>query len=269
MGKRGLALIASPLGIACVLTIMARQAAAGPSDSTAAPSSCPEGMAFIPGAAPFCLDLTEVTVDAYKSCVDRGACTAPNPQTPAGPDHFCNWRDPGRASHPVNCIDWGQASSYCGSLGKSLPSDPEWRWAAHNGPEATPYPWGSAAPNPSLLNACGDECWPSLAKKLGSDLRLLEGIGEGPLYHGDDGFETTAPVGSFPKGDDRWGVHDLAGNVIEWTSTVRGTRDGVRTFVVAGGSYHNGALGRRLGLSSEGQADENSRGFNLGFRCAR
>ena len=39
------------------------------------------------------------------------------------------------------------------------------------------------------------------------------------MYPTADGYATTAPVGMFPKGDGRWGHHDLAGNVWEWTSS--------------------------------------------------
>jgi formylglycine-generating enzyme required for sulfatase activity len=39
------------------------------------------------------------------------------------------------------------------------------------------------------------------------------------MFEGSDGFARTAPVGSFRAGDSRWGVHDMAGNVGEWTSS--------------------------------------------------
>jgi formylglycine-generating enzyme required for sulfatase activity len=38
------------------------------------------------------------------------------------------------------------------------------------------------------------------------------------MYDASDGYEGTAPVGSFPAGASAAGVLDLAGNVLEWTA---------------------------------------------------
>jgi len=38
------------------------------------------------------------------------------------------------------------------------------------------------------------------------------------MHDGDDGWEATAPVASYPDGASRFGVLDLAGNVWEWTA---------------------------------------------------
>ena len=84
-------------------------------------SSCPKGMVLLPGGTygvervplesniqgrrevsvpPFCLDITEVTVDSYKTCVQGAACTEPNPQGATRYDQMCNWKNPGRGLHP-------------------------------------------------------------------------------------------------------------------------------------------------------------------------
>ena len=207
--------------------------------------------------APFCLDVTEVTVAAYKSCVDGGACTEPNPQGATGWNQMCNWKNPGRAMHPVNCVDWGQAVAYCGSGGKRLPSEEAWEWAARNGPAGTTYPWGESAPDATLLNACGSECPPNV-KTMGQDWKAM--------YPGDDGFPETAPVGSFPKGDNHWGVHDLAGNVWEWTSGNFDATGAAR--VRRGGSWVNGVASIVRSSYRDGSAPWGR--YNvLGFRCAR
>ena len=65
-------------------------AGCGPSSITAPDLLCPAGMSAIPKGSfklsdkgdvtvgAFCLDLTEVTVEAYAACVKKGACSADN-----------------------------------------------------------------------------------------------------------------------------------------------------------------------------------------------
>ncbi len=176
-------------------------------------ASCPVGMASVPGGSfkrctpdvdertvrvpvePFCIDRTEVTVDAYASCVREGRCTGDHPAsvTPDGktftPDEHCNFGVPGRGSHPMNCVDWSQSVSYCAAQNKRLPTEQEWEWAARGGAEARRYPWGN---EPRDSHVCG----------LGT-----------PEKTG------TCPVGSIPSEDAPGGIHDLAWNVEEWTAT--------------------------------------------------
>jgi formylglycine-generating enzyme required for sulfatase activity len=193
---------------------------------TTSPTNCPAGMADIPAgtyrvAGPthmgkpgdtvavseFCLDKTEVTVDAYKGCVDSGNCDQPGAYVNNPKQISCNWmHTPSRGNHPINCVGWNQATKYCSWLGKRLPTEAEWEWAARNGDRGDLYPWGNIAPNETLLNACGAE-----------RLRNHSREDSSTMYGGNDNWEETAPVGSFPKGDNRWGVSDLAGNVAEWT----------------------------------------------------
>ena len=87
---------------------------------------------------------------------------------------------------PVVNVSWKDADAYCRSRGSRLPTEAEWEYAARN-PIGGNYPWGKAAPNPSLAHYGGQERKP---------LR----------------------IGSFPRGASPFGVHDLAGNVAEWVS---------------------------------------------------
>jgi formylglycine-generating enzyme required for sulfatase activity len=200
---------------------------------------------------PFCLDLTEVTIGAYKKCVDSGACTPPNAHGSTAPNRACNWNSPGRENHPVNCVDWSQASAYCASSGNRLPTEEEWEWAARSGNAGSTYPWGEAEPNETLVNACGGECQRSSGQKA--------------MYPGDDGFPGTAPVGSFPKGDSSSGVHDLAGNVWEWTQSLFNATDRV----CRGGSWGDGAGSTSLKAQTRGWFSPSDRDPVLGFRCAK
>lgn len=181
----------------------------------------------------FSIDRTEVTVAAYRACVDAGKCTA------AGTDRSCNGSLPNRGGHPINCVDWHQASAFCAWRGARLPSEWEWERAAR-GVDGDLHPWGNAPADCTRAvidagtgNACG---W------------------------GDTTFE----VGSRPAGASREGVVDLIGNVWEWTATVREKGSGR---VVRGGGYHVTADQARasfhLLFAPQGRAPF------VGFRCAR
>jgi formylglycine-generating enzyme required for sulfatase activity len=201
----------------------------------------------------FALDATEVTVEAYAECVRAGACT------PAGDtvrwdgarpvdverwSGLCNARRAGTARHPVNCVDWWQANAYCKWIGKRLPSEKEWEWAARGGAAGTPFPWGNEVPS-------GRACW-SGASSPGS----------------------TCPVGAHPRGQTASGVQDLAGNVWEWTSSDEYAPTGVnasgavRGKVIRGGGWLD-AEASRLAASVRLVAEEGRRGVDLGFRCAK
>ena len=131
---------------------------------------------------------TDVTVAAYAKCVAAGACT--DPKTGVA----CNWKT-GRDDHPINCVDWNQATVFCKWIGARLPTEEEWEYVASGGSEARTYPWGNEEPGARA-------CWDGEGNDLGKDNR-----------------KTTCPVGSHKAGDSRWGLHDLAGDVSEWTSS--------------------------------------------------
>lgn len=119
---------------------------------------CPCGMVRIPGGrfrtgasvggsstvAPevtvstFCMDVTEVTVDAFGRC---RTCRPPDTAKD------CTWGQAHLTSHPVNCVDQDQAARYCESLGKRLPSHEEWEYAARGGAQHLRYPWGQEGPS--------------------------------------------------------------------------------------------------------------------------
>jgi len=104
---------------------------------------------------------------------------------------------------------WAQASEYCKVVGKRLPSETEFEFAAR-GSDGRVYPWGDAPPSERHLNGCGTECveW---RKEQG--LAVVE-----PLYAGSDAYVGTAPIGSFPEGRTQAGLFDITGNVFEWTA---------------------------------------------------
>lgn len=210
-----------------------------------APSPCPEGMALISGGdyvfgptkekvtvKPFCLDVNEVTVGAYATCVNAGKCdksfvTVCDPIT-YGKD--------GTEKLPMACVDFKQAETYCAAQGARLPSAEEWEWAARGGAEARKRPWGDGD--------LGDQlCW------LGKEKRT------GPCA-----------VGSFPAGNNPQGVHDLLGNVGEWTTSRSDATSSIR--YARGGSWKDSAK-ELFRVDRPGVFKATYRCGFVGIRCAK
>jgi len=214
----------------------------------------------------FRLDRTEVTVKAYRACVEARVCDEPESYVAEKGNYhiFCNWKHPeARELHPINCVDYRQAAAFCGWAGKRLPSEEEWEYEARAGAEGRKYPWGNDEPTPRHLNACGSEC---------SSRLLANHFPAGrSLYPSSDGWPETAPVGSFPAGASKHGVLDMAGNVWEWTAAQYASYDGTHREAkraLRGGSWGGWDAGTER-ASNRFRLDETSRGQFLGFRCAR
>lgn len=240
-------------------------------------SVCPRGMLWAPGTfgegaeaegaslAGFCLDTTEVTVADYRRCVDGGDCPQP-PETVAGSDiptpdvpvwsRSCNAHRDRRGRHPINCVDFGGAEAYCAAVGKRLPTEAEWEWAATGGDEGRLYPWGGRRPTAEHLNVCDFDC-----------LDRLRAMGRPrpTMHYGEDGFAETAPVGSFPAGVGRWGHLDLAGNVWEFTASAFAGDERLR--VIRGGGWAQSNRGMIETTYRAGYLTT-ARGSAVGFRCA-
>jgi formylglycine-generating enzyme required for sulfatase activity len=226
---------------------------------------CPAGLLFVPGGSftmgspagmghaderpqrtvtldAFCLGRTEVAVAQYGRCVRAGACPTP------APSQDCNFDQPGRTDHPVNCVDWTMAQAYCRWAGGRLPTEAEWEHAAR-GRDGRLYPWGNAAPSRQL-------CW--------------------------DRSAGTCPVGTFPDGASPFGLLDMEGNVAEWvadcyaadayaqsgmTNPTVPTAGRCAYHVLRGCGWSNNSPAKvRVALRGRGPATyQNAR---VGFRCA-
>ena len=117
-----------------------------------------------------------------------------------------DWRHPegpgssirGKEAWPVVHIAWEDAMAYARWLGRDLPTEAEWEYAARGGLVAKRYAWGDQPQDARLPRA---NTWQGVFPA--QDL-------------GDDGFKArAAPVGCFPPNG--YGLSDMAGNVWEWT----------------------------------------------------
>jgi formylglycine-generating enzyme required for sulfatase activity len=229
--------------------------------------------------AAFCLDITEVTTGAYKACA---SCTptrvvidpelwevdspgTPMPPEPKGREDFCNQHKKGKDDHPINCATWDQAVAYCASLGRRLPTEEEWEYAARGGAEQRTYPWGEDPPKgePSGDPSGGDGrqlCW-----WRWNEVRTYMDLPWDKLG--------TCRVKSCPAG--AFGLFDMSGNVQEWTSTPYvctsydyNVKNCFDPYVTRGSSwkdiYYQGLNGTR-----RWQVSRRVTGPSLGFRCAK
>jgi len=117
-----------------------------------------------------------------------------------------DWRHPegpgssvkGREAFPVTHIAWEDAMAYARWLGRDLPTEAEWEYAARGGLDGRKYVWGDAPQDPAQPRA---NTWQGVFPIVDA---------------GTDGYKATpAPAGCYPANG--YGLYDMAGNVWEWT----------------------------------------------------
>ncbi len=114
------------------------------------------------------------------------------------------WRQPegprssvqDRPNHPVVHVSWNDAVAYANHVGKRLPTEAEWEYAARGGLEQHTYPWGNRLV-PNKKHRCN--IWQGTFPSKNTC---------------KDGYLGTAPADAFePNG---YGLYNMTGNTWEW-----------------------------------------------------
>jgi len=202
------------------------------------------------------IDKYEVTNRQYKRfCDATGQSYPPDPDFLGMSSYFTS-----RPDYPVVNVSWDDAQAYCTWAGKRLPAEAEWEKAAR-GTDARKYPWGNGEPD------------------AGGFYRANWGEGSDQEVWKRDGYEYTAPVGTYERGVSPYGCMDMAGNVWEWcndwygdkyyssstSNNPQGPSSGSDR-VLRGGSWNCDA--GLVRCANRGRSDPSYRLNNLGFRCS-
>jgi len=188
----------------------------------------------------FYIDKYEVTNLQYKDFID---CTGRK-----APMHWRNrtFPEPRQSNHPITNVTWHDAAAYAEWVGKRLPTEAEWEYAAR-GDTGWDYPWGKTC-SENYLN-----------------------------FNNPEG--NTSEVIKYAAGVSPLGVWDMCGNVGEWVADwydakyyhgcpeeqPRGPEEG-QLKVFRGGGYHGNRQDVRTTARSPGLPIMAQQ--YLGFRCA-
>lgn len=201
----------------------------------------------------FALGKYEITFAEWDACVADRGCGGYRPSD-------FHW---GRGSRPVINIRWPHAQDYVrwlnGKVGGSpyrLPSEAEWEYAARAGASSI-FHWGNTI-SPANANFAGS------IRYVGGGVAGLD-------------RRKTVPVGSFPA--NRFGLHDMHGNVKEWVQDIwqrsyRGApadgsawQAGSNPRVLKGGSWCGKP--KALRAANRFRGGSNLRNCGFGFRVAK
>ncbi|HEX2274994.1 MAG TPA: ergothioneine biosynthesis protein EgtB [Acidimicrobiales bacterium] len=238
-----------------------------------------ERPAHVVDLAAFWIDTAPVTNGAYLGFVEDGGYDDRRWWTDEGwswrqqaPDEHAHphfWRRTGPGAwarrrfgvdedlpldEPVQHVCWHEAAAYASWAGKRLPTEAEWEksasWAPTGAGRKRRYPWGDHA-DPERANLAQRHFGP-------------------------------APVGAYPGGASPSGVHQLVGDVWEWTSSEFDPYPGFRSFpyreyseaffgsgykVLRGGSWATAPCAARTTFRNWDFPIR--RQIFAGFRCAR
>ncbi len=200
----------------------------------------------------FYMEYHEVTNLEYEDCVTAEACTTPSDVSSSTRAAYFSLKFSDYDNYPVIYITRDQAEEYCSWVGKRLPTEAEWEYAARGGLAGKRYVWGDT------ITGAEANYWAS----------------------GDPWDNDTSPVGYYAKNG--YGLMDMLGNVFEYVSdwyqedyySVSPQNDppGPATgswYVIRGGAWSDALIAPNyMRVASKFPVPDTNTWMNTGTRCA-
>ena len=185
----------------------------------------------------FYIDRNEVTVEDYFKFIKATGNAPPKSWSDA-------WKEgrftPEEAKLPVTGVNWFDAIKFAQSVGKRLPTEVEWEYAAR-GADKRVYPWGNDF-DPQRANV------------------------------GDPARKNLQQVGRNSLDKSAFDAFDMAGNVSEWTDSDFMRYPDLKTLMGAGKIIRGGNFVQKRAAATvtarSAMAPDESREY-VGFRCVK
>jgi formylglycine-generating enzyme required for sulfatase activity len=215
-----------------------------------------------PNGDTYCVDSTEVTNAQYAAFLAKPPSASQQPTECAWNTSFdpatsplCSERTDSvvRPNHPVVCVDWCDAVSYCAWAGKRL--------CGRIGGGASDY---LAVADPTIsqwFNACSAQ---------GANSYPYGDAYEGQTCNGgdflaDDVIPVRAAAACHGPSAPWSAIYDLSGNAMEWEDACEAASGSDDACRLRGGAFGHAATNLRC--DSLGALARNYRGIEVGFRC--